>query len=221
MTRTLVLLRHGQTAWNAEGRAQGHIDVPLDAVGRAQAAAVAPLMAALSPVYVRSSDLVRAAETAEVVAAACRLAVVRDPRLREYDVGERAGLTMAEFAVKLPDSHALWVAAGGWSDNAGAVPGSESTPDVLARTVPALRSALSDLGSGEIGVVVGHGAALRATIAALLGWDAATGATLRGLLNCGWATLEHGADGGLRLAAYNRIAPAGLGADFTTAGAVG
>ena len=47
--RRLVLLRHGQTAWNAEGRAQGHLDIGLDDLGRAQAAAVAPAVAALRP----------------------------------------------------------------------------------------------------------------------------------------------------------------------------
>ena len=217
MTRTLVLLRHGQTAWNAEGRAQGHIDVCLHEVGRVQAAAVAPLMAALGPVFVRSSDLARAAETADVVAGACGLTVVRDPRLREYDVGERGGLTMAEFELKLPDAHAAWVAAGGWSDNAGTVAGSESTADVLARMEPALRTALSSLGPGETGIVVGHGASLRAAISALLGWEPSTIETVRGLANCGWATLEDsGRAGALRLAAYNRVAP-----DFTTSGAVG
>jgi probable phosphoglycerate mutase len=217
MTRTLILLRHGQTAWNAEGRAQGHTDVPLDDVGRAQAAATAPVMAALAPVFVRSSDLVRAAETAELVAAACGLPVARDPRLREYDVGERSGLTIAEFAAALPAEHARWAAAGGSFENADAVSGAESTSDVLARMLPALRSALSDLAPGETGVVVGHGAALRVGLLALLGWDGSASSSLRALDNCGWATVDDSAlGGGLRLAAYNRIAP-----DFASAGSVG
>jgi len=217
MTRTLVLLRHGRTAWNAEGRAQGHTDVPLDEVGRAQAAGVAPVIAALAPVFVRSSDLARAAETAEAVAAACGLPVVRDVRLREYAVGERAGLTIAEFAAKFPAAHARWAAAGGSFENADSVAGAESTADVLARMLPSLRSAMSSLAPGETGVVVGHGAALRVVLVALLGWDGLAAATLRGLDNCGWATVEDsGTDGGLRLVAYNRLAP-----DFASAGAVG
>lgn len=217
MSRTLILLRHGQTAWNAEGRAQGHTDVPLDAVGRAQAAAVASVIAGLAPVFVRSSDLARAAETADAVADACGLPVARDRRLREYDVGERAGLTIAEFAAAFPSEHARWAAAGGAFENADSVAGAESTPDVLARMLPALREALSALAPGETGVVVGHGAALRVALLALLGWDGSATATLRALDNCGWASVDDSAlGGGLRLAAYNRVAP-----DFASAAGVG
>ncbi len=219
MTRTLLLLRHGRTAWNAEGRAQGHTDVPLDATGRAQAAAVAPVIAGLRPSFVWSSDLARAAQTAEVVAAACGLPVVLDPRLREYDVGERSGLTMAEFAAKFPEVHGRWAAAGGTAsfENADAVAGAESTADVLARMLPSLRSAMSSLEEGDTGVVVSHGGALKVALGALLGWDRGVDATLRGLDNCGWAVVDDSAVGRtLRLLAYNRLAP-----DFTSAGAVG
>ena len=100
--RTLVLLRHGETDWNAQGRAQGHADVPLNAVGRAQAETVAPVLAAFEPARLWSSDLARALQTAEYVAAATGLAIEPDARLREYDVGQRSGLTLAEFAARLP-----------------------------------------------------------------------------------------------------------------------
>ena len=73
--RRLVLLRHGQTAFNVEGRMQGHLDSQLTALGRAQAAAVAPVIAALGPDRLISSDLRRAIDTAEVVAAAAGLDV--------------------------------------------------------------------------------------------------------------------------------------------------
>jgi len=92
----LVLVRHGQTAWNLEGRAQGHSDVPLDDVGLAQAAAAAPYVAALRPSALWSSDLARARQTASFVEAATGLAATPDPRLREYDVGIRSGLTLPE-----------------------------------------------------------------------------------------------------------------------------
>lgn len=217
MNRTLILLRHGRTAWNAEGRAQGHTDVPLDEVGRAQAAAAAQALAELSPVTIRSSDLARAAETADLVAEACGLPVVRDPRLREYDVGERAGLTIPEFEAAFPAEHARWAAAGGSFEHADSVAGAESTPDVVARMLPALRSAFSELAPGDTGVVVSHGAALRVALLALLGWERSASATLRALDNCGWAAVDDSAvGGGLRLAAYNRIAP-----DFASAGSVG
>ena len=219
MSRTLVLLRHGRTAWNAEGRAQGHTDVPLDEVGRAQAAAAAPAMAALAPAFVWSSDLVRAGETADIVAASCGLSVVRDARLREYDVGVRSGLTTDEFAATFPEAHARWVAAGGWHafEDADAAAGAESTADVLERIVPALRSAVGSVPPGGTGVVVGHGASLQTALIALLGWQQPAAATLRGLDNCGWAVLDDSArDGEVRLTAYNRLAP-----DFTSGRAVG
>ena len=69
MTR-LVLVRHGQTAWNLEGRAQGHTDIGLDDTGRAQAVALAPYIAEMAPAALWSSDLTRARETAAHLAAA-------------------------------------------------------------------------------------------------------------------------------------------------------
>ncbi|MEO5664663.1 MAG: histidine phosphatase family protein [Nocardioides sp.] len=215
--RQLVLLRHGQTAWNAEGRAQGHLDIELDAVGLAQARAAAPLIAALRPAALWSSDLLRASATADEIARITGLPVRQDKRLREYDVGDRSGLTMAEFAAAFPAEHAAVAAAGGLFEAAGLVPGAESTEDVLERIVPALREALASVDPGETVVVVGHGASTKVCLAGLLGWDETTRQSLRGMDNCGWATLvETGVDEGLRLAAYNRTAP-----DFTSTGGVG
>jgi glucosyl-3-phosphoglycerate phosphatase len=203
--RTLVLARHGQTAWNAEGRAQGHLDVGLDDVGRAQAAALAPTIAAMEPTVLWSSDLARAATTAAAVGRACGLDVRHDARLREYDVGQRAGLTIPEFAAAHPAEHAAWTAAGGGFDHPDAVPGAESTDDVLRRVVPALRDALAAVPPGGTACVVGHGAALRVATVALLGWDRAHATSLRGMDNCGHTVLEEaGPDGSLRLVAWNR-----------------
>jgi glucosyl-3-phosphoglycerate phosphatase len=205
VTRTLVLVRHGQTAWNAEGRAQGHLDVDLDEVGRSQAAALAPTIAALRPTVLWSSDLVRAASTAAVLAEACGLTVRHDARLREYDVGRRAGLTVAEFAAAHPDEHAAWTAAGGTFENADAVPGAESTDGLLRRVVPALCDAMTAVQPGETACVVGHGAALRIATVALLGWDRATAASLRGMDNCAHTVLDDAGPGAsLRLVAWNR-----------------
>ena len=80
--RTLVLLRHGETDWNAEERAQGHADVPLNERGHAQARAAAAVMAGFGAARLWSSDLARAMQTAEHVAAATGLAVEPAARLR-------------------------------------------------------------------------------------------------------------------------------------------
>lgn len=203
--RTLVLLRHGQTAWNAEGRAQGHLDIGLDDLGRAQAAAVAPAVAALRPDVLWSSDLARAATTAAVVSEACGLEVRHDARLREYDVGERAGLTIPEFAAAYPAEHAAWTARGGSFEHADAVPGAESTSDVLGRILPALHEVLASVEPGGTACVVGHGAALKVATIALLGWDRTASTSLRGMDNCGHTLLDDGGpDASLRLVAWNR-----------------
>jgi len=218
MTR-LVLLRHGQTAWNLEGRAQGHTDVGLDETGRAQAAAVAPFIARYAPSTLWSSDLARARQTAEVIAAATGLEVRADPRLREFDVGERAGLTVAEFAERYPTEYAAWRSG----HITGHVPGAESIEQVVDRVIPALREAWEATALGTTTVVVSHGACLKVSLAAFLGWPESVADTLRGLDNCGWVVLEADPEGrGVLLASYNETAhPGEHGPDFASEAPVG
>lgn len=204
--RRLVLLRHGRTAWNDAGRAQGHTDVPLDDEGEAQAKAVAPVLAALDPVAVWSSDLARAAATARCIAAEAGLEPVLDARLREFDVGpNRQGLTHDEYVAAHPVEHAALVAG-----DVAAIPGRETDEDVLARFLPALSSYADALGEGETGIVVSHGAALRTCVPAFLGWPEEVHDGLSVLANCGWIELEHSVgrwtSGALRwrLSAWNR-----------------
>ncbi|RZI79205.1 MAG: histidine phosphatase family protein, partial [Microbacterium sp.] len=178
----LVLVRHGRTAWNLEGRAQGHTDVGLDDVGRAQAAAVAPVLAGLRPSVLWSSDLARARETAAEVAAATGLTARYDARLREFDVGERAGLTVAEFAERFPESYESWRSG----HITGLVPGAETPQQVVDRVVPALTEIWSAIRPGETTVVISHGACLKVALVAFLGWPPELGRSLRGLENCGW-----------------------------------
>ena len=217
--RTLVLLRHGETDWNAQGRAQGHADVPLDAVGRRQAQTVAPVLAAFGASRLWSSDLARALQTAEYVAAASGLIVEPDARLREYDVGSRSGLTLAEFARDHPDEYAAWVA----QDPSHRVAGEESTQEVRDRILPALHDCLAALAPGETGIVVLHGACLKVGVMALLGWPWELAASLQGPENCGYCVLsEHALRGGLRLTSYNEKAVGTRhGPDFATDGPVG
>jgi glucosyl-3-phosphoglycerate phosphatase len=210
-SRRLVLLRHGRTAWNHERRAQGHRDVPLDDVGRAQANTVATALAALSPVVVRSSDLRRARQTADPLGAMAGPDVSTDERLREYDLGERTGLTMPEYAASFPDEYAAFRLG-----RYDVVPGGETTAAVVARCTAALREVLAGLGPGDCAVVVGHGAALKVSLIALLGWPGELAASLRGLDNCGWAEVVQSDERGpLRLTAYNRRA------DFASRAGVG
>jgi probable phosphoglycerate mutase len=196
-----VLLRHGETDWNLTGRAQGHADVPLNATGHAQAAAVASYLVAMRPVRLWSSDLVRAIETAEHVAAATGLAIETDPRLREYDVGERSGLTLAEAAARFPQEYASYRAG----TSPTLVPGEETTEQVHDRVVPALRACLDALEVGETGVVVMHGACLRVGVMGLVGWPWQQARALVAIDNAAYCVLvDDGPSGrGVRLASYN------------------
>ncbi len=224
MTRRLVLVRHGQTEWNSVGRAQGHADISLDAIGHAQAAAAAPYLAALAPVRLWSSDLARAQETAAYVAEAAGLPIETDPRLREYDVGVRSGLTVAEFEERYPREYAAWRA----HDESLLVEGEESSSLVRERVLPALTECLEALRPGETGIVVMHGACLRVGLMAMLGWPPETSRGLRGMDNCGWTILgEHEIFHGLRMVSYNETASVGqhpdraAGGDFASDEAVG
>ena len=200
MTRRLLLLRHGRTAWNESGRAQGHADIPLDAVGQSQAPRVAMHVAALAPVALWTSDLTRARETCAAVERATGLAAKVDERFREFDVGERQGMVQAEFAARFPAEHDAWT----HGRDEPCVPGAESTTDVVRRMVPALREAHDSLADGETGVVVTHGACLRVAVLELLGWPQSSTRQLRGMDNCAWAELVDDAErGALRLASWN------------------
>jgi glucosyl-3-phosphoglycerate phosphatase len=102
----LILLRHGRTEWNAQRRFQGQANPPLDDVGRAQAYEVSPLVAALHPDVLVSSDAARAMQTAECVAAVTGLPLISEPRLRERSLGHWEGLTRDEVAERYPAEYA-------------------------------------------------------------------------------------------------------------------
>src|SRR5579871_2475081 len=105
---TLLLARHGETDWNSERRWQGHADRPLNDTGRAQAAELAESLDGTAIAAIYSSDLARARETAEIVAARLGLTVVLDPGLREVDVGDWSGVRHDEVAARFPEGFARW-----------------------------------------------------------------------------------------------------------------
>ena len=109
----LVLWRHGQTTYNAEHRFQGQRDVPLNAVGRAQAQRAARHLARLEPAQIWSSDLMRASTTAGYLAKLTGLDVQHDKDLRERHGGAWEGLTTEEIREQYPDDLAAWQPPGG------------------------------------------------------------------------------------------------------------
>ena len=219
--RTLVLVRHGETDWNLAGRAQGHADIPLNATGRAQARAVARVLAGFGPVRLWSSDLMRARQTADAIAEATGLTVECDPRLREYDAGERSGLTHEEAAERYPQQYAA--SRAGVVGPATLVPGEESTERVRDRIVPALLDCFGGLADGETGVGVLHGASLRIGLMGVIGWPWADARAFQGLENGAYCVLTHDAtQDRVRLTSYNETAsPSAHGPDFVSDGPVG
>jgi probable phosphoglycerate mutase len=199
--RTLVLLRHGRTAWNHGLRVQGQLDVELDETGHEQAARAGVAMAGLQPGLLWCSDLARARQTAAYVAKETGLEPTYDPRLREFHLGERQGLTHAEYVALDPDGFERF-RRGDYS----AAPGAEPTAAVRTRMLEVLHELIGRLGAGQSAVAVSHGAAIRVAVGALLDWPDEQYQSLRGLDNCGWVVVEEHPDtDGLRLTAYNRV----------------
>jgi 2,3-bisphosphoglycerate-dependent phosphoglycerate mutase len=146
---TILLVRHGET--EAERRVQGHSDTPLNETGRAQARALVDELAeeAIDAVY--SSDLLRAYETARIVAQARGLDVTAIPDLRERHFGTWEGLTDDEIFARFPEAR-----NGSWGDG-------ESQEEMAQRVLDALRR-IAETHVGERALVVSHGGPLRAVL---------------------------------------------------------
>ncbi|MDQ6681319.1 MAG: histidine phosphatase family protein [Pseudomonadota bacterium] len=104
----VIAVRHGETAWNAETRMQGQLDVPLNDVGRWQARRTGSALADEEIDALYSSDLARALQTAEPIAQACGQAVVADAGLRERCFGVFQGLTFGEIEARWPEDSRRW-----------------------------------------------------------------------------------------------------------------
>ncbi len=152
----LTLVRHGETDWNSGGRIQGSTDIPLNDTGRAQARELAERLAteyAGREAVVVSSDLSRAAETADIVAAALGTTVsLRMPGLQERSYGDAEGMDAPTFY----DTYGPWHAAD--------VPGAETWPVVRERALAALAEAVASAPEGTDVIAVAHGALIREVI---------------------------------------------------------
>jgi broad specificity phosphatase PhoE len=177
--RRLLLLRHGRTAWNAERRFQGHLDPPLDEVGRAQAWEVGAIIAAIAPDLMVSSTLIRAVQTAEIVSTLVGVPCASDERFRERGLGHWEGLTLDQVSATYPDEYAEWAAGQDVERRGG-----ETRDEVAARSL----AALAELPEVATTVVVTHGATAMSTANALLGIDQRTH-PLGPLSNCHWTEL--------------------------------
>ncbi|KAL5705835.1 phosphoglycerate mutase (2,3-diphosphoglycerate-independent) [Ranunculus cassubicifolius] len=156
----IVVIRHGETKWNADKRLQGHLDVELNEVGREQAAAVANRLskeAGISTFY--SSDLTRAYETAQIIANKCGgFEVVQKAELRERNLGDLQGLVLKEAEKLKPDAYQAFVSRTRDQDIPG---GGESLNQLYNRCTSALQQ-IGEKHRGERVVVVTHGGVVRA-----------------------------------------------------------
>ncbi|MFT4086209.1 MAG: histidine phosphatase family protein [Gordonia sp. (in: high G+C Gram-positive bacteria)] len=192
VVRRLVLLRHGQTLYNADRRMQGQLDTDLSPVGEEQALVAGRALAKRSPMLIRSSDLTRARLTAQALADATGLAVSTDRRLRETDLGQWQGMTHDEVDVATPGARRVWRDDATWTP-----PGGESRVDVARRSVPVvaeLVAELDDWGQGDDPeapvVLVAHGGVIAAMTAGLLGLPVANWPIFGGLANTSWVQLS-------------------------------
>jgi broad specificity phosphatase PhoE len=166
----LLLIRHGETDWNRDGRWQGQLDVPLNAHGLEQAAALAEALSIEPLDAIFTSDLRRARQTAEVLAAATGASVVEDRRLREIHLGRWQGLTQME--ISLGQDEALDRFRANPAD--APPPEGETVLDVQRRMQAAVVDVLQTHPHGRV-AIVSHGLALAALKASLLGLGFDTG----------------------------------------------
>lgn len=184
-SRHLLLVRHGQSEWNAEGRWQGQADPPLSELGEEQARDAATRLAGTGFTAVISSDLRRARRTAEILAEALGLPVAVDPDLREIDVGDWQGLTRAEIEAGWPGELADW--SEGRSESP---PGGETRAHLAERARGALVRAAGGADPGDRLLVVAHGALVRHL-------DRLLGLEPHPVTNLGGRWYEADGDGGL------------------------
>lgn len=148
----MLLVRHGESEWNASGRWQGHADAALSDLGRLQAHhAGVHLRDRWSVDAIVASDLVRAAETARIIGGELGLEVVLVPGLRERSAGEWEGLTRDEIEEAWP----------GYLATERRPPRFESDAHLLERVVPAI-ARIASVHAGRTVLVVSHAGVLRA-----------------------------------------------------------
>ena len=193
--RRLVMLRHGQTEYNAGSRMQGQLDTELSELGREQAVAAAEVLAKRQPLVIVSSDLQRALDTAVALGERAGQPVLVDTRLRETHLGDWQGMTHLEVDAAAPGARLAWRDNARWAPHGG-----ESRVDVAARSLPVVAELVAE--QTEWGrdeperpvVLVAHGGLIAALTAQLLGLPVDNWPVLGGMGNASWAQLSGHSD---------------------------
>lgn len=172
MTTRLLLIRHGQTAWNADGRFMGQMDIELDEKGLRQAEAVGRRLALERPQAIYASDLKRAFQTAESIrrsiAESCAPEepppLIREPALREMSFGSWEGLNYQQISAAYPEALQAWEA-----DYLHYSPqGGESATQMVERVLAAHARIVERHPEASV-MLVAHGGSLQALLTHLIG----------------------------------------------------
>ncbi len=162
MKTTIILIRHGLTDWNLERRWQGHLDVPLNSTGKAQAQALSQRLVGWPIQALYCSDLQRAAQTASILGSTLGLESISKRTWRERDVGAFQGLTRKNIIVQYPELfHKM-------KEGVINPPGGENNHDLYARAAAAFEELIA-AHPGEMIALVSHGAILHTTLLYVLG----------------------------------------------------
>ena len=196
----ILAIRHGETAWNVEGRIQGQLDVPLNDMGRWQVHRLALALAGEDVAAIYASDLLRAMETAQAVARGCGRPVVTDPGLRERGFGIFEGLSYAEINQRWPEQAERWRRR----DPTFGAPDGETLNRFYERSI-ATAARLAALHPGQTIALVSHGgvmdclyrAASRVALDSPRSWQLGNAAinrllyTPQGFTLVGWSDICH------------------------------
>jgi len=163
----IILVRHGQTAWNREERFRGHADIPLDETGLVQAQAVAKRIALQwKPNVIYAGPLSRTIQTAQPTAQAFRLTVQSEPGLIDVDCGDWQGLSLEEVRAKWPREYEMYL----HSPKEFQFPGGESLEQGRIRALRCVKELISQ-SPGQTLVLVSHTALNRLILLSVLGLD--------------------------------------------------
>ncbi len=184
MNQRVVLWRHGQTDWNIQNKFQGHSDIPLNQTGINQALRAAPLLHALNPERIISSDLLRARQTAQALVDLSGLKLELDSRLRETNGGKWEGKTGEENRAEDFERFVHWL--DGDDEPAGET--GERRSEIADRSLASIEAALDPTVRNLI--VVTHGGTVRCILGRMLDLPFHQWTVIGGLSNAAWSILE-------------------------------
>lgn len=169
----IFLIRHGVTEWHREKKVLGQRDVGLNAEGQNQAQAVAAALDGVPLGEVISSPMLRAVQTAEILAGRYKIDIARDPRLADFRVGKWEGMSYAEVSASAEYQRFL---ADPLSER---IPGGEDLKQIRDRAIGAVEQALNDAPAGESVAIITHAGIVRVILTHYLGSNPANYHRLR------------------------------------------